>query len=357
MLLREILIIMNCIIFANMNRFCLVLLSLFSFWGMKGENGVQVVKIHKQHTFPKTVPAGNYSGLCHIDGNRYAVVSDKAPEDGFFIFEIDIDSVTGDIKQVVNLGYRSSGKPNRDMEGVAYFPMANTIFISGEADNQIIEYDMNGKYTGRRLQVPDCFLRASKNYGLESLTYSTASHLFWTCSESTLKGDGMQTNATNGVRNRIRIQSFTEDLLPAKQYAYLMDKPKSAKGAYLYGMGISEMTDLDNGDLLVLEREFYTPPSKIGAFVINKIYQVSAVGISIEGVDTLQDDTKYLDKHFVCEWKTQLNLTKRDIANYEGMCLGPKLDDGSQVLLLLSDSQNQYGGILKDWFKSIVIKY
>lgn len=38
------------------------------------------------------------------------------------------------------------------------------------------------------------------------------------------------------------------------------------------------------------------------------------------------------------------------------MCLGPKLEDGSQVLILLSDSQNQYAGVLRDCFKTIVIK-
>jgi hypothetical protein len=37
------------------------------------------------------------------------------------------------------------------------------------------------------------------------------------------------------------------------------------------------------------------------------------------------------------------------------MCLGPQLADGSQVLILLSDSQGQYAGVLKDWFKTIVL--
>lgn len=339
-----------------MNKLYLISFFFLCCLNIRGGNNVQVVKMHKQHAFPAIIPAGNYSGLCHIDGNRYAVVSDKSPEDGFFIFKIDIDEQTGDIVHVENLGLRSSGKPNRDIEGIAYFPTAKTFLLSGEADNQIREYDMNGKLTGRALQVPDCFLRASRNYGLEALTYSAATHLFWTCNESTLPGDGVQANATNGVCNRIRLQSFTEDFLPATQYAYLMDKPKSTKKARLYGMGVSEMTALDNGDLLVLEREFYTPLAKIGAFVINKIYQVCPVGVSTANIDALQESTPFLDKHLVCEWKTQLNFTKRNIANYEGMCLALKLKDGSQVLLLLSDSQNQYRGILKDWFKSIVIK-
>ena len=42
-------------------------------------------------------------------------------------------------------------------------------------------------------------------------------------------------------------------------------------------------------------------------------------------------------------------------ANFEGLCAGPKLSDGRQVLLLVADSQNQYRGVFRDWFKTIVI--
>ena len=51
-----------------------------------------------------------------------------------------------------------------------------------------------------------------------------------------------------------------------------------------------------------------------------------------------------------------LSLLDWSVANYEGMCLGPKLADGSRTLILVSDSQDNYGGVLKDWFKTIVIR-
>lgn len=63
-----------------------------------------------------------------------------------------------------------------------------------------------------------------------------------------------------------------------------------------------------------------------------------------------------MDKKLIAEWKTSVGVFRRNIANYEGMCLGPKLSDGSQVVILVSDSQSQYAGILKDWFKTIVVK-
>ena len=39
------------------------------------------------------------------------------------------------------------------------------------------------------------------------------------------------------------------------------------------------------------------------------------------------------------------------------MCRGPKLHNGTQVLVLCADSQNQYRGILRDWFRTIVFRY
>jgi len=72
--------------------------------------------------------------------------------------------------------------------------------------------------------------------------------------------------------------------------------------------------------------------------------------------EKFSSDTPFLKKRLLTEWKTGLSLSKRSFANYEGMCLGPMLEDGSQVVILLSDSQDQYAGVLKDWFKTIVIR-
>ena len=34
---------------------------------------------------------------------------------------------------------------------------------------------------------------------------------------------------------------------------------------------------------------------------------------------------------------------------------GPRLADGRQLLVLVADSQNQYKGVFKDWFKTVVM--
>ena len=80
---------------------------------------VEVVKANRQQSFAKTVPPGNYSGVAWLGGSRYAVVSDKSPSDGFFVFDIRIDSVSGKIQSVYNEGFFSAETPNRDQEGIA----------------------------------------------------------------------------------------------------------------------------------------------------------------------------------------------------------------------------------------------
>ncbi len=319
---------------------------------------VEFVKECAQKTFPDNIPAGNYSGITHIEGDKYAVVSDKSETDGFFIFKIDIDSVSGEISNVSNLGFHGDSIRNSDCEGIVYRPSSSTFFISRESDNAIAEYDGDGKATGRQMEIPEIYKNAINNYGFESLTYDEQQHLFWTVNESTLSSDGDHATSTNGVRNVLRIQSFDDELKPRRQFAYMMDAPVTNAEAGNYAMGVSEMTAIDGGRLLVLEREFYVPKTKIGAYVQCKLYEITPDdSIVIAPDELISEGTPFIPKRLVHSFTTRLSLFNHAIANYEGMCLGPALADGSRTLILVSDSQDQYAGVLKDWFKTLVIKF
>lgn len=317
----------------------------------------EFIRENKQRSFKKTVPAGNYSGITHITGNKYAVVSDKSEYNGFYIFSIDIDSVSGDILDVRYETFKGDNTRGGDCEGIVYMPSTSTYFISREADATIAEYDSTGHTTGKILEIPTVYKAGMGNYGFESLAYDGQSHLFWTINESTLKGDGLQATSQNGVSNVLRLQSFGDNMRPKSQYVYKMDAPEAHAKSSQYAMGVSEMTALNDGRLLVLEREFYVPKAKIGAFVNCKIYEIKPVNeYEIPANSAITDSTLFVPKRLIHSFSTNLSLFKRSIANYEGMCIGPELKDGSRTIILISDSQNQYAGVLKDWFKTIVIR-
>ena len=294
----------------------IVLLYLMVLW-------TSVIIAQKPQRFHKALPAGNYSGITALGNNRYAVVSDKSETEGFFILHIETDSVKGCITSLENEGFQSSGLTNRDIEGICYRPTTNTVFISGEKDNEVYEYTLDGKRTGQRLEMPDIFKKAGHNYGLESLTYDRKRHLFYTTSERVLKGDSL-----------LRIQSFSDNLKPGFCYYYKPDEPISKKHFY----GVSELCALEDGRLLVLERQIHVPKLKLGASTIIRIYE------------TTPTDKPILEKRLVKEFRTRLSLTSRKFANYEGLC-----EIQGNRLLLIADSQNRFKGFLRDWFLIIGI--
>lgn len=308
-------------------------------------DGRQVV-LNSQKHFPKTVPAGNYSGITWLGGSRYAVVNDKSPTAGFHLMTIDVDSLSGEVLMVKADTFMTSGQPNRDEEGVCYVAQYGTLFVSGEAGGQVLEYTIDGELTGRRLAVPEVFATAYGNSGLEALSYNAMTRRFWTTSEQMLRADGKKPNIKRKIGNRLRLQSFSDDLQPREQYWYLTDSTEveGEKGKSV--LGVSGLAALDDGRVVVLEREVRITPNRIGSFVHVKLYVVEP---------RRQQAGDVLRKSLLCEFRTRVNLTARSFANYEGICVGPRLADGSLLLVLVADSQNQGKGYLHDWFKTVVV--
>ena len=316
--------------------FCLISLLAFA----------QQTVLNKQRNFAKTVPAGNYSGITWLGNDRYAVVNDKSQTAGFHMMTIRIDDTTGDIKEVRADSFVTSHQPNRDEEGVCYVPQTNTVFVSGEADGRIIEYRLDGQLTGRQLNIPGVFRFASPNVGFEALTYNAATHRFWTTSENTLKLDGKVPDIKRKAPNLLRFQSFDDNLQPREQYWYLSDSSAVQGEEGKSTIGVSGLAALDDGQIVVLEREIRQTPKYIGSYVHVKLYVVNP---------STQRANDLLQKQLIVEFRTKINITDRSFANYEGICVGPRLKDGRLVLLLVADSQDQYKGYLKDWFRTVVM--
>ena len=318
------------------------------------------------------IGTGNYSGIAPMGDGRYAVVSDKEPADGFFVFRIDQNATTGQVASVYLEGFYGNSRPQtdaqghsvRDCEGVAYFPSARTVFISGEGDQKILEYDLKGQPTGRQLNVPAIFGRERivDNYGFEALSYSPETHRFWTTTESTLPADGYASGPLHpGEQNLLRLQSFDDNLQPVAQYPYRMDRGKSEDFGKIYAFGVPALTALPDGRLLVLEREADVSNGYMSSEVICKLFIINPrESWQIDSSADLRniDSNRFPVKTLLARWVTKLTPFNLSFANYEGMCLGRVLYDGRQTLLLISDSQGGFGVgpvSLKDYIRVLIL--
>ena len=376
---------------------CNILTIFLAFSLLAGAQDWKVVRENSLKTFPKTVAAGNYSGIAHLHDDIYAVVSDKSDSALYFNFRIQVNPKTGELEQVENLGFteRTDGTLNdgkfwqgqeKGFDHEAIVKVSDsTLVIASEGYCRLKEYPIlhtsaDAAKVGYQQNLWESRWPSSDfypNYNFESLAFDSVRQYLWTIPESTLRKDGQPATPQNGLANQLRLMRFdwgkikenrkkeeySEQVSSKKDsrymtpYAYQMDQPSTHKKADIYVMGVSELCALPDGQLLVLEREAFIPKIKIGAFCKCKLYLINPLnsdGFSME--EKFSADTPFLKKRLLTEWKTGLSLSKRSFANYEGMCLGPKLEDGSQVVILLSDSQDQYAGVLKDWFKTIVIR-
>ena len=376
---------------------CNILSIFLAFSLLAGAQDWKVVRENSQKAFPKTVAAGNYSGIAHLHDDIYAVVSDKSDSALYFNFRIQVNPKTGELEQVENLGFTertdgtmNDGKPWQGLEkGFDHEAIVkvsdSTLVIASEGycclkEFSILPTSADAAKVGYPQNLWESRWPSSEfypNYNFESLSFDSVHQYLWTIPESTLRKDGQPATPQNGLANRLRLmrlnwgkikedsnkEEYSEQVSSKKDsrymmtYAYQMDQPSTHKKADIYVMGVSELCLLPDGQLLVLEREAFIPKIKIGAFCKCKLYLINPLNSEEFSMkEKFSSDTPFLKKRLLTEWKTGLSLSKRSFANYEGMCLGPKLEDGSQVVILLSDSQDQYAGVLKDWFKTIVIR-
>ena len=323
-----------------------ITLGMGMLWLSAGYAEAQQVELLKPKELGRwNIPPGNYSGITPIGDGCYAVVSDKEAE-------------------VVNEGFRgtdSALKSGRDEEGVAFVPEDSLVWISGEADQRIVAYRMDGAPVHRELAVPPALGRSAitPNYGFEALGYDRASELFWTVTENALKADGRVAEPGAGHGVCLRLQSFGRDGLPRASYAYPLDMPESEAKGKQYAFGVVAIWPQEGGRLWVMEREFNVPKRRLKARTDMKIYEViPGSGTALpENTPSERLSGYALKKKPVAAFSTRMRLVRPKLANYEGLCEGSRLADGRRTWLIVSDSQGGYGNRLchlRDWIRVCV---
>lgn len=288
-----------------------------------------------------TINTGGFSGVGELSGLSYIAptatpgtysfiaISDNAQAEGAtpraYGINVTLNVNTGAIidATVVSKLNLSTGY---DTEGIAY--KSGRLFVSDEnsTSSKIREYNPATGQAISEISVPSVFANGRDNFGFESLTYGKN---LWTANEEALTVDGNLSSTSTGAI--IRLLKYNFGLNPAGQWAYQTDP----KGSNIYNpsaprCGVSDLLCLPDGTLLVLERY-------LGYGFRSRIYQVGFTGATdISGLSALQG-ASYTAVGKTRLWSNDWPLGDTSY-NYEGMCIGPRLTDGSYSILMVADN-------------------
>jgi 3-phytase len=335
-------------------------------------------------------PLGGLSGVTYdAANNRFYTISDDRSQFAparFYTFTLETPSQeTGlgvtftDVTTLKDENANEFPLNSLDPEGIA-LSNNNTVFISSEGEVNINAGRVTNPFinqfsltTGQQissLPVPNKFLPVVQdtngngvvdtgdtqvsgvrnNLAFESLTISPNQKTLYTATESALFQDGPVASLTDGSRSRI-LQYNLLSGQPEKEYLYNTDAIAAPPTTGSGDNGLVDLLALDNrGTLLGLERSF---SAGVGNTI--KIYEVSLQGATdIKYYDSLNNlSTEQLADIKPAEKRLVLNLNSLNLPtgtdNIEGITFGPKLSDGSQSIVLVSDnnfSQTQFTQIL-----------
>lgn len=237
-----------------------------------------------------------------------------------------------------------------DPEGIA-LKKNRKLFIASEGDASsglapfVSSFTLNGreKY---QLEVPDKYLPRPtsgirNNLAFESLTITPDERYLFTATENGLLQDGPQTDLTSQSLSRI-LKYDMKTRQVAGEFVYTVDEvplPPMPVDAFRTN-GLVELLALDNnGTLLALERAF-----SVGQGNTVKLFEVLTQGaLDVSGENGLFREEVGLPYEIdPAVQKIELLDFAADLGiipdNLEGMTLGPELDDGRRVLIIVSDN-------------------
>lgn len=349
------------------------------------------------------IPAGNYSGITPLGQHYYAVVSDKAPSLGYFVWHIQQDSLTGLVQRVTNCGFRPLLPPtslphsstsssvstvSTDVEDIVFDAARGVLWVADEGAQTLTAYDTLAQQSVSALAIPSYFSKDSiyENLGFEALTYDPRVQMWCSTSESPLRCDAghRPENLPSTAPLNFRLTFWNATYNPIGFLPYQMAAAQLSQQARYYLHGIPALCLLPNGALLVMERELSVPRFFVGAKCsirlrlvpqteLSHIYAAANVSsdnqllrrtptdfsnLPAGDVENLGRSLSSVSATEVASWHTRLDVFHRNLANYEGCCLGRQLSDGRQTILCVSDAQGgagRWGVHLRDYIRVVVL--
>lgn len=302
--------------------------------------------------------ATDLSGITYAGGTSYYAVSDKQPR----IFELNIQLDTtpgkslGAIKSATIVSnahfplklfaddHRTPFPVGPDREGCAYDPTDKTIWVSDEGTSMKIhppQFRHHALDDGRTLQPPitadspgmSLFKYQRWNLSFESLTRRPDGSGYWSANEEALTCDGPRSTVEAGCL--IRLIRFSPAFRPTAQFAYRVDPvPAPSAGRRWDHSGVSDLCALPDGSLLVLERACSLAGWRTRIYLADTGAATDVTGIPLAPARGAVPEFTLVHKTLLFGMSNFL----LSASNYEGICMGPKLPDGSHAIILIADS-------------------
>lgn len=284
------------------------------------------------------------SGLAWKGGGSYLAVDDRTGN--LHPLAIALDQETGrplhcELSEPVHLEGR------KDLESVVWDAARACVWVGDEKDGSVRAFlPLSGKML-EQVELPACYSAFRSNYAIEAMALHPNGREFWICNEDALSrkaavnrnGIAIEDGAlaTRERGSLVRLQKFirttpTSPWGAVRQFAYETDSLAGADLLRKARSGVSELCCLEDGTLLVLEREFSIKANFRPTFRC-RIYEVDTCGATETTgmLSLLASNVKKVGKNLVFEADTGFTM-------YESLCLGPALADGSRVLVLISDA-------------------
>jgi hypothetical protein len=285
------------------------------------------------------------SGVTWLGDDRYAAILDNS--DLLLLFRLAV-SRAGKPEQVFDLETVTLGE-RHDYEDLAPCPpalaariadrrrargdaVAETCLLVCEEDTPAIRaIDLvRGDLMGI-VPIPELFLSRRPNRGLEALATDPAGSLIWTATEEAVPADGPASGVGRGTVVRIARIAVPGSGGSGGQFAYRVEPPHAFVRIFAGEplAGLVALVALGEGRLLVLERSGAPglPPFKSRIVLVDT--RPGRDVSDIPGGLAERPETA-LAKELL--WEDSLGC------NLEGLCLGPRLSAGRQLLVGVADN-------------------
>lgn len=228
-----------------------------------------------------------------------------------------------------------------DPEGIAFDARRERLYWSSEGERIVDDpahpvlldpwvrvAGLDGDYRGELTLPADLRMSAGpggprKNMALEGLTLTPSGRSVFAGMEDPGIDDGPLPTATDGARTRIT-RFDAETGTATAQFAYPLEPITAPDGE---ANGLSDLVALDEETFLTVERSH-------GSHNVARVYRTSIVGAD-DVLGAPLRDAKPMSKELVVDLSTMPGM--RGLDNVEGITLGPKLSDGRQSVVLVTD--------------------